>query len=118
MRNAGDVNGDGYVDLIVGAPLTDVAAGETTLTDAGSAILYYGSASGLTEAGHVTLDGSQAGEQFGPAVAEAGDVNGDGYADIAVSALFYDTQTATDAGGVRGVLWRRGWSERDTLRLK
>ncbi len=61
IDNAGDVNGDGYEDLIAGAPLTDVTAAETTLVDAGSAILYYGSTAGLTEAGRRHADGRPGG---------------------------------------------------------
>ena len=98
--NAGDVNGDGYQDLIVGAPLADVLSGQTTLAGAGLAAVYYGSATGLAAVADLTLPGGQAGEQFGSAVAGIGDVNGDGYDDVAVSALLFDAGAEVDAGRV------------------
>jgi hypothetical protein len=106
--NAGDVNGDGYADLIVGAPLADVLAGESTLADAGIVSVYYGSAAGLAPTASLTLSGAQSGEQFGYAVAGVGDVNGDGYGDVAASAIYYDTATDTDAGRVAVYLGSAG----------
>lgn len=100
VSSAGDINGDGYLDLIAGAALADVPSGETTLTDAGQAIVYYGSATGLSAANNLVLSSAQAGEQFGSAVAGIGDVNDDGYADVAVSGIYYDTGSDTDAGRV------------------
>ena len=45
VRSAGDVNGDGYDDAIVGAVNYDAAG----YTDSGRAYLYYGSANGLSQ---------------------------------------------------------------------
>ena len=80
--SAGDVNGDGFADLLVGA---DRAAG-----NAGRAYVYLGGATGLASAPATTLTGpdSDAGtESFGFSAASAGDVNGDGYADVVVGAF-------------------------------
>lgn len=99
VDNAGDVNGDGIDDLIAGAPLTDVGV-DPTLIDAGAAYVYYGSATGLPAAADVTLLGVDDGEQFGTAVAGIGDVNGDGFDDVAVSAPFADTAETADVGRV------------------
>src|SRR5690606_25050868 len=75
---AGDVNGDGYADLVVGAP---GAAG-----GAGQAYLYHGSGGGLSATPALTLSGANAGDGFGRVVGTAGDVNGDGYAEVLVAA--------------------------------
>jgi hypothetical protein len=80
---AGDVNGDGYADVIVGAP--HYSNGES---DEGGAWLYLGSASGLNASWANQDEGNQAGAWFGQSVATAGDVNGDGYADVIVGAPF------------------------------
>ena len=79
VATAGDVNGDGYSDVVVGAE------GATTFT--GKMYLFLGSASGLPAVASATwtgLDGTQS--YFGHNVATAGDVNGDGYSDVVVGA--------------------------------
>jgi hypothetical protein len=85
---AGDVNGDGYTDLIVGAPGYD--AGET---DEGAAFIFLGSSTGIGDSGpggaSALLESDQEFSSFGTTVASAGDVNGDGYADVIVGALHY-----------------------------
>ncbi len=93
IDNAGDVNGDGYDDLIVGAPLTDVVTDGVTRGDVGSVQLYYGSSAGLATTPAVTLTGAATGDQFGYSVAGIGDVNKDGFDDVAVAAPY------TGAGG-------------------
>ncbi len=91
---AGDVNGDGYGDAIIGAPRQDASGA----TDRGRAMVCLGSASGL---GLVAWNrtGLNTGDQFGFAVCGAGDLNGDGYCDVAVGAPYYS------AGGFGGALW-------------
>ncbi|HTO05441.1 MAG TPA: hypothetical protein VMR86_00140 [Myxococcota bacterium] len=90
--SAGDVNGDGYADLIVGAPLYD--SGQS---DEGAAFLFHGGPAGITSGGPggavTLLHGGQAGAQLGQGVASAGDVNGDGYADVIVGAPLWDGNT-------------------------
>ncbi|HLK27774.1 MAG TPA: FG-GAP-like repeat-containing protein [Puia sp.] len=78
MASAGDVNGDGYSDVIVGAPGVSGYAG--------AAYIFLGSASGLSSSPAATLSGINALDSFGVSVATAGDINGDGYADIIVGA--------------------------------
>ena len=96
VSGAGDVNGDGYADVIVGAPCYD--AGET---DEGAAFVFLGSASGITGTdpsnAHATLQSNQASALMGASVSGAGDVNGDGYADVIVGAYRYDAGE-TDEG--------------------
>nr|WP_248285318.1 FG-GAP-like repeat-containing protein [Alteriqipengyuania abyssalis] len=100
VSSAGDINGDGYEDLIVGAK-----AGDDGGSYAGEAYVIFGSASGfgtdvggrqvidltsLSSAQGFIIQGDAAGDAAGFAVSNLGDVNGDGYDDMAVGALFGD----------------------------
>jgi hypothetical protein len=88
VAGAGDVNGDGYSDLVAGAPAW--ASGEP---GEGAAFLYLGSPTGLTLAPAWMAEGDQADAAFGNAVATAGDVNGDGHADVIVGAYGFDNDS-------------------------
>lgn len=95
---AGDVNGDGYADLLLGAPGATDDDGE----DVGGAVLIHGpppSSYTLGEAlsGVSRLVGTRAGGRAGEVVAGAGDLDGDGYADLLVGA-----PEAGEGGGFGG----------------
>ncbi|MBK7434884.1 MAG: FG-GAP repeat protein [Chitinophagaceae bacterium] len=91
---AGDVNGDGYSDIIAGAPGLDDGAN----FDEGKAFVFFGSAAGASSSPGITLDDAdQLGASFGSSVASAGDVNGDGFSDVMVGAELYD-DTNTNEG--------------------
>jgi len=80
---AGDVNGDGQLDVLIGAPGRDVSS-----SSQGAAYLMYGPFSGsisLANAGAVLLGDSED-EQQGWALTGAGDLNGDGVDDVMVGA--------------------------------
>jgi VCBS repeat-containing protein len=94
--SAGDVNGDGFADLVVGAPMSD----DGTL-DAGAAYVLFGGAAGfgtavggrqvldltlLTAAQGFVIQGDRGRDLAGGSVSTAGDVNGDGFADLIVGA--------------------------------
>jgi ribosomal protein L35AE/L33A len=94
VASAGDVNGDGYADLVVGAYNADPSG----RMDAGTVSVFHGSASGVLAAPTRVLEGAAAGDYFGISVASAGDVNGDGYADLVVGAPYADPSGRMEAG--------------------
>ena len=79
VSTAGDVDGDGYSDAIVGAPFATFMGNQS-----GTASLFRGSAGGLLAVADTVLGGDRDRQEVGGAVANAGDVNGDGYADVLV----------------------------------
>ena len=98
VSGAGDVNKDGYADLIVGASKND-AGGDK----AGRAYVYSGQTGGLL----YTFTGEAAGDEFGRSVSGAGDVNGDGYADLIVGTSLAGTggKAYVYSGQTGGLLW-------------
>jgi hypothetical protein len=85
VGTAGDVNGDGYADAVVGVPY--YSNGQDT---EGRALVYHGSADGLSSTANWTEESDEAISLFGASVGTGGDVNGDGYADLVVGANQYD----------------------------
>jgi hypothetical protein len=121
LASAGDVNGDGYADLIVGAPLAD-SSGDA----AGSSYLIYGHAGpwaaslaldDLDAATGFRLDGIAPGDESGFSVAAAGDVNGDGYGDLVISALAANggESYVVYGGNFTGSVMHLGTGGNDTL---
>jgi hypothetical protein len=105
VATAGDVNGDGYSDLIVGA------RGFTTNT--GKAYLYQGGLSGLSTNPSWSAEGEATSNHFGTSVATAGDVNGDGYSDVIVGARGFTTNTGKAylyPGGAGGLAAASSWT--------
>ncbi len=90
---AGDFNGDGFSDLAVGA-----ADYDNVQSDEGRVYVYPGSATGIGTALQPPIEINQVGARLGYALA-AGDINADGFADLAASASVYDGGQ-TDEGGV------------------
>ena len=101
VASAGDVNGDGFDDLIIGARDADPHGGNS-----GASYVVFGKAGGfssnidlssLNGSNGFKLNGAVAGDQSGWSVASAGDVNGDGIDDLIVGARYADAN-GTDSG--------------------
>ena len=100
VSSAGDVNGDGYDDFIIGASRGAEGGGDQT----GKVYLILGMASGWTMDTNLSYSnasflGEDVGDRAGYSVASAGDVNGDGYDDFVIGAP-WDQVSSTYKGQV------------------
>lgn len=102
VAELGDLNGDGFFDVVVGAPGDDDGG-----ADRGALWVLFlngdGSVSGqqkISDSSGGFIGGLNDGEQFGSAVANIGDLNGDGINDLAVG-----TPQANDGSNERGAVW-------------
>jgi hypothetical protein len=112
VSSAGDVNGDGFSDVLIGAK--NFANGESS---EGIALLYYGSAGGLSTQAGWSKEGDQSTAYFGASVAAAGDVDGDAYDDVLVGASHFDNgegigegQAFLFRGGASGLATTAAWT--------
>jgi MYXO-CTERM domain-containing protein len=94
VSGAGDVDGDGYDDVVVGAPGDDDSG-----SFSGSAYVYYGSATGISNALEDKLNASDGavGDGFGYSVSVAGDIDGDGFDDLLAGA-YQDDDNGSSSG--------------------
>jgi len=106
VDGAGDVNGDGFADIVVGA-----FRYTAPLVNQGRAFLYLGSPTGPHDTPDWTADGDRSGAEFAGSVAGAGDVNGDGFDDVIVGepagpAAFLYLGSATGLGAQASWVFR------------
>ena len=111
VASAGDVNEDGYADVVIGAAGYPGGGSEFPL-GYGRAYLYLGGAGGLSTVASWTATGERQSALFGSSVASAGDVNGDGNADVIVGAnqMTGGGQAYLYLGGASGLPAAASWT--------
>src|SRR5690606_22872321 len=102
---------DGLADVVVGAPFNDAVA-----TDSGRTYVVFGRTGSeavtvdqlLAGQGGLVITGTEERSEFGFSVGSAGDFNGDGLADLVITAHIADTPSGQDSGRVYVVFGRTG----------
>jgi len=112
----GDVNGDGFEDILVGTNQNDEVGGM-----AGKSYLYFGHADNWVDNFNLTnadasFRGETATDQSGEVVSGAGDINGDGYADFMIGARYNDDGALANQGQIYLFLGgTSGWAVNSSL---
>jgi FG-GAP repeat len=111
ISNAGDINGDGIDDLMIGAPNADPNG-----TDSGQSYVVFGSRSGFSANFNLStlngtngfkINGITAGDNSGRSLSSAGDINGDGIDDLIIGAPNADPNNLSSSGQSYVVFGRR-----------
>ncbi len=122
VSKAYDLNGDGFDDVIVGAPGASLGQ-----LNEGAVVVYHGSRRGLTRYPVWSMEGDHTHERFGLPVASAGDINGDGYPEVLFVGQHhgrafkegrpYVARAVVAYGGPNGLLPSHRWQLRKPLLL-
>ncbi|MCK5560900.1 MAG: FG-GAP repeat protein, partial [Thermoplasmata archaeon] len=118
VAGAGDINYDGYDDILIGAPGYD-----STLQDAGKTYLILGKLIGWSAVFYLSNSdasfiGENGNDQSGLTISGAGDVNGDNYDDFLIAAPYYNDipHSSSWAGKVYLIFGRTsGWNNGEPL---
>ncbi len=95
VGGAGDLNNDGFDDVVVGAPGFDGTAG----SNSGAAYVYYGGSGAFNPVADATMLGPAQNANMGASVRGVGDVDNDGFDDLAVGVSRYNPGGRPDQGG-------------------
>ena len=120
VSSVGDVNGDGLADVVVGAPQADPYG----RSSAGSAFVVFGRTDGASvDLGKIgagagfRIDGAVTSDRLGTALSRAGDMNGDGLADLIVGAREADNRGRSGSGSAYVIFGKASTSAVDVANL-
>ncbi len=113
---AADLNHDGHMDLIVGQPGLTGGGRQAGVTIPGTMHVFYGSAKGLSPTANFKAPGEMIKGHLGEGLSGVGDVNHDGYDDVAIGARDFSCGDGAPGklylylGGAKGLSMDRVWA--------